>query len=525
MKKGIDIPVIIGTRGSELALWQARFTQEEFKKNGILSELKIIKTTGDATQDWNLSFDKIEGKGFFTKELEEALLHHEIDLAVHSCKDLPTESPQGLDITAYSKRANPFDILLIKKDKADATQLLKLPLNAVVGTSSARRKSQLLAFRPDIELRDLRGNVPTRVQKLKDGLYDAILLAVAGLERLQISLDDFETIELKAPMFVPAPAQGVLAFQIRWDDEEMKSICGILHDQSSEKITSIERQILHDFEGGCQMPLGVYSVLKGEDIHTWIAQADAWNTLPKRIHFVIAPEQNFDSAAVVSRFKNNDPSSVFISSDLEENNYLQRVLEAHHYSLSYRSLLDFTSTDFYFDGNADWLFFSSKNAIRFFFDKADPSNLQKIKLAAVGESTAQDLRKMGLRVDFTGDGSGAGSARLFEQATSGKVVFPIAGNSLREVQKNITSATIQTSDLVVYQNTPSGKIEKRAEKILVFTSSMNAAAYFEKHRLEPYQQVIANGASTSKKLTELSIPHSITFTPYAWSIADSIFSL
>lgn len=141
-----------------------KFYEICFRKSGFWVELKIIKTKGDTTQQWNLSFDKMEGKGFFTKELEDALLANEIDLAVHSCKDLPTEFPKGLTIAAYSKRANPFDILLIRKESVDETKQLKLKENAVVGTSSARRKAQLMAFRPDIQLQDLRGNVPTRVK-------------------------------------------------------------------------------------------------------------------------------------------------------------------------------------------------------------------------------------------------------------------------------------------------------------------------------------------------------------------------
>ncbi len=524
MKKGEDIPVIIGTRGSELALWQARFTQSALQKHGINSELKIIKTSGDASQDWNLSFDKMEGKGFFTKELEDALLNKEIDLAVHSCKDLPTDSPEGLTIAAYSKRANPFDVLLVRKDKAASKELFQLPLNAVVGTSSARRKSQLLAFRPDLQLKDLRGNVPTRVQKLRDGQYDAILLAVAGLERLQISLDEFLALELKAPMFVPAPAQGVLAFQIRETDEVMKNICSLLRDEASEKITKVERQLLHDFEGGCQMPLGVYSEMKDGKIHTWIAQAEAWNTLPKRMHIALSSPEELNAPAIVEKCKSKKTSSVFITSELEEDDYLVRTLHAHQYPLTYHSLLDFKPVDFKFDNDADWLFFSSKNAIRFFFEKV---NFQQClpALAAVGESTAQALRELGLKVDFTGNGTGASSAKAFEETASGKVMFPMAEHSLREVQQHISNPTIQTHDLIVYQNAPRKNIEKRTEDILVFTSSMNAAAYFEKHTLEPHQKVIANGASTAKKLTELSVMHTTAWSPYAWSILDAIFSV
>jgi hydroxymethylbilane synthase len=284
MKKGIDFPVIIGTRGSELALWQANFTKSVLEKSGFWVELKIIKTKGDTTQQWNLSFDKMEGKGFFTKELEDALLANEIDLAVHSCKDLPTEFPKGLTIAAYSKRANPFDILLIRKESVDETKQLKLKEHAVVGTSSARRKAQLMAFRPDIELQDLRGNVPTRVKKLTEENYDAIVLASAGLERLNIDLSAFEKVTLKAPMFIPAPAQGVLAFQIREEDVELKDICELLNDESSSEIAAIERQLLHDFEGGCQMPLGVFAEKSGNKIDIWISQASAWNTFPKRLH-------------------------------------------------------------------------------------------------------------------------------------------------------------------------------------------------------------------------------------------------
>ncbi|QQR98491.1 MAG: hydroxymethylbilane synthase [Sphingobacteriales bacterium] len=196
--------VIIGTRGSKLALWQANYTQNLLAQNNITSEIKIIQTKGDASQTWNTSFDKLEGKGFFTKELEEALLAQEIDLAVHSCKDLPTQFPLGLTIAAYSKRANPFDVLLINKQKVDISKTLSLQNNAIVGTSSSRRKAQLLAYRNDIEIKDIRGNVPTRIEKLRKGEFDAIVLAQAGIDRLEICTDDFFVFPLVSPMFVPA---------------------------------------------------------------------------------------------------------------------------------------------------------------------------------------------------------------------------------------------------------------------------------------------------------------------------------
>ena len=157
MSEKLEAVVKIGTRGSKLALWQANFLQEELKKIGVASSIHVIKTKGDQIQ--HLSFDKIEGKGFFTKEIEDALLQEEVDLAVHSMKDLPTTSPPGLVITAVSYRENPADWLIVRKDRAQAGKLMQLPDKAIVGTSSARRKSQLRHFRPDIEIKDIRGNV------------------------------------------------------------------------------------------------------------------------------------------------------------------------------------------------------------------------------------------------------------------------------------------------------------------------------------------------------------------------------
>ena len=213
--------IIIGTRGSDLALWQANYTKGLLEGLGCQVELKIISTEGDRSQQWNTSFDKLEGKGFFTKEIEEALVNKEIDLAVHSHKDLPTTSPEGLIIAGVSQREDPSDLLLIRKEAVDEKQRFSLKRKAVLGTSSARRKAQFLAFRDDVEVKDLRGNVPTRVKKLREGLYDAILLAKAGTERLDLDLSDLHVEKLSPKEFVPAPAQVVLAWQIREADRDL----------------------------------------------------------------------------------------------------------------------------------------------------------------------------------------------------------------------------------------------------------------------------------------------------------------
>ncbi len=246
----------IGTRGSKLALWQAEFTQAELRRAGVESELVIIKTKGDLVQ--HLSFDKMEGKGFFTKEIEDALLRGEVDLAVHSMKDLPTSQPEGLVITAVSYRENPADLLLINPGAVTAGQLFRLRPGAVVGTSAARRKAQLLDFRPDVVVKDLRGNVPTRLEKLRRGEYDAIFLAAAGVGRLGLDLSGLEVIELNPREFVPAPAQGVLAWQTHRDDLPTRRIMKQLHRSDVSAITNIERRVLQLLDGGCQLPLGVF---------------------------------------------------------------------------------------------------------------------------------------------------------------------------------------------------------------------------------------------------------------------------
>jgi len=263
--------IIIGSRGSDLALWQANHVKNQLEELGCEVIIKIIKTQGDTIQ--HLSFDKMEGKGFFTKELETALLANEIDLAVHSHKDLETTFPKGLTIAAVSERENPSDLLLMRKDRMDNNRFWSLPENAIVGTSSARRKSQVMRFCPDIEIKDLRGNVPTRIQKLREGQYDAILLASAGVLRLELDLSEFYTQELSPTEFIPAPAQGVLGLQIREADTSLASILKNLNNQEVQKCIAVERAVLNKLDGGCQLPLGVYCP---DEKHVYVSYSTDW---------------------------------------------------------------------------------------------------------------------------------------------------------------------------------------------------------------------------------------------------------
>ena len=248
--------IIIGSRGSDLALWQAYHVKAQLESLNCEVEIKIIKTQGDQIQ--HLSFDKMEGKGFFTKEIESALLDKSIDLAVHSHKDLETTSPAGLVVAAVSERENPTDILLVRKESADHSSPYKVKNGAIIGTSSARRRTQLFRLLDEIEVKDLRGNVPTRIQKLRDEQYDAIVLAHAGVLRLEIDLSEFEVVEFDPTAFVPCPAQGVLALQIRESDAHLMEILAHLNSDSVKKRIHVERKILNLLDGGCQLPLGAY---------------------------------------------------------------------------------------------------------------------------------------------------------------------------------------------------------------------------------------------------------------------------
>ena len=259
----------IGSRGSDLALWQANHVKRQLEALGATVSITIIKTQGDQIQD--LSFDKLEGKGFFTKEIEQALLDGSIDLAVHSHKDLETTPPEGLIIAAVSERENPADVLLILPGAVDTTQHWNLKQGAVVGTSSARRKSQLVAFRDDTTIKDLRGNVPTRLQKLIDGGYDAILLAKAGLDRLELDLSAVHVEVLDPEEFIPAPAQGVLALQIRSTDQELFAFMQALNHADVQSKIELERTVLNRLQGGCQLPLGVYCPEEGKLLVSYAA--------------------------------------------------------------------------------------------------------------------------------------------------------------------------------------------------------------------------------------------------------------
>ena len=250
--------IIIGSRGSDLALWQSKFvkTQLEARSPGRAFEIKIINTTGDEFVDVALS--KIGDKGLFTRQIETELLNGTIDLAVHSLKDLQTEQPEGLAIGAVCARETPNDAFISN----NFASIDELPQGARVATGSLRRKSQLLNYRPDLNIVEIRGNVPTRLRKFDASDFDGMILAYAGLHRLGLT----ERISQKIPVniMLPAVGQGAVAVEIRADDIELLDLMASLDDDNTRQCVTAERGFLRRLEGGCQVPIGAHAMVQNQ---------------------------------------------------------------------------------------------------------------------------------------------------------------------------------------------------------------------------------------------------------------------
>ncbi len=246
----------IGTRKSKLALWQANYVKERLESRGYSVELVLITTTGDKILDAPLA--KIGGKGLFVKEIEEALLRGDIDFAVHSLKDVPMVLPEGLTLGAITEREEPFDVLISR----DGRGLQELPEGAKVGTSSLRRQVQIKRKRPDLRVETLRGNVDTRLRKLEEGLYDAIVLAYAGVKRMGFE----ERVSQVLEDFIPAVGQGSLAIEIRQEDQRVYEAIAFLDHRESRIRAECERAFLRELQGGCQVPIGAYAWIEGKKL-------------------------------------------------------------------------------------------------------------------------------------------------------------------------------------------------------------------------------------------------------------------
>jgi len=266
----------IGTRGSVLARTQTDtiVTALQNLYPELIIQITILKTSGDAQQ--NVPFNQVGTKGMFVKEIEQALLEGEIDLGVHSLKDMPSELPEGLHIACIPKREDPRDALV----SSSGLPLAMLPIHAVIGTSSLRRKSQIKAFRPDLVVQELRGNLDTRLSKLEQGDYSAIVLAVAGLNRLGLSQKITE--HLPVNLCLPAVGQGALALETRIDDKKTASLLAPLHHSETAIAVSAERAFLRRLEAGCSVPAGAYAQIVNEELYITGILADVDGSIVRK---------------------------------------------------------------------------------------------------------------------------------------------------------------------------------------------------------------------------------------------------
>ncbi len=522
-------PIVLGSRGSDLALWQANYVKSQLEELGYRIKLEIIVTKGDRIQD--LSFDKLEGKGFFTKEIEEALLTGTIDLAVHSLKDLPTSSPEGLTIGALSYREDPRDVLIINEKAFDFKSVYGLKPGAVVGTSSARRKSQLKALMDGLVIRDLRGNVPTRVKKCLLGEYDAILLAAAGLERLKLDLSGLQVIPIQPEVFVPAPAQGVLGLQARADDERMLEILAKIHNTSTEETVGIERDLLASFDGGCQMPLGIYCKKNGlDEFEVHIAKAPDAEKLPAYIK--IKHRNKSEVLALAFRKAMQiERKSVLITAEEERLSTLKRILDSWNYNSHFVKLIQ---TDL--SGNAprelppfDWVFFPSREAVKFFL-QYHPNQLDGIQIAALGEGTAYALKEQGILVSFVGESNdltkvASSFASLLNNKS--KVLYPHSRESKKTLQEAWkSSANVELVPIELYTTKIKSGMNVPETEIVFFTSPSNVLGWIDNGG-KPEQVIgIAMGNTTLRELQKYPFKRvDISFGFDQISMSASIFSV
>ena len=386
-------------------MWQARHVRDLLEARGASVEIVVMKTRGDRIQ--NVSFDKMEGKGFFTKEIEQALLDGDVDLAVHSHKDLETAPPAGLVVAAVPPRGPVEDILLVRPEQVDLTAPLQVRRGAVVGTSSMRRRRQLEFWQPDLTVEALRGNVPTRIRKLREGQYHAIMLAHAGVQRLDLDLSDLHVHVLDPMIFVPAPAQGALALQMRANDPRLEFVAD-LTDPNTVRAIDLERSILRELEGGCQLPFGAHVPLEVlADNGSGPATVHAYLGGPcgpiRKSWTGVTVDDAADGHFLKELLEPATWPTTFITQDLDMDTPLRALFGARGGILHGASCIAVRPSGNPMPGavqEGDWVFLGSPKCAELFASQHD---LSQFRVATMGEGTRQAL-PAGTRIDWTGNG-------------------------------------------------------------------------------------------------------------------------
>jgi hydroxymethylbilane synthase len=460
----------IGSRGSQLALWQARWVQARLAESGVQTRIEIIKTTGDKITDVPLA--KVGSKGLFTKEIEEALLDGRVDLAVHSLKDLPTVLPEGLAIAAIPEREQPFDAVIGKP-------VAELPEGAKVGTSSLRRSAQLKLMRPDLRIEPVRGNLDTRLRKLDEGQYDAILLAAAGLRRLGWEARIAET--LSPEVMCPAVGQGALAIETR-ESGEAREICSKLDHAATRAAVTAERAVLASLGGGCQVPIGAFASVSGEKLklRAVVIHPDGGDLLVETAEGLIQDAEALGGGAarallekgaraiLSSVYADGMPLAgrrVVVTRAAGQAGTLAEMLRTRGAEVVELPVIElvaeeFPSTD---PSEFDWIVFTSANAVRFYCDREAIGADGKAKVVAIGPATGESLKERGVRVDVVAEentGEGVASALAQEDLDGKKVLFPRAAAARDVIPDALTRAGATVEVVTVYRNVvPEGLAE------------------------------------------------------------------
>ncbi len=511
----------IGTRGSDLALWQSRWVGERLARTGIEIEFVPIQSRGDRIAD--VPLQDVQGSGFFTGEIERALLEERIDLAVHSHKDLPTRPTRGLALAAVPRRGAAGERLLVRPAAFDTDEAF-LPVihGGRVGTSSPRRTEQVRVLRPDLELMPVRGNVPTRVQKLREGFYDAILLAAAGLERLALDVSDLNAVDLPPHLVVPAPAQGALAVQVRAGDVRLAQLCARgLHDEHTALAVDAERELLRAAGGGCNLPLGALVVREGETWQALIFLGRGCPVSSGKPRWASAIGQDPWSAAstafrraVSGEFGGRGPLEgwrVALTGSGARDSLLGERLEELGAHVLHEHVLDFDDLTAPELGaraarlrSGDALAVTSRETARRLAGLVLPAG---VLVAAVGGSTARVLREAGFEPGFIGERGAAELARTLPLASGARVLFPCAEEALPDLERELRARDIEVERLPIYRTRPRERVELDPlvnARVYLSPSSVAASLDWERRSASPALRIAA-GPSTAAALERAGI--------------------
>lgn len=545
----------IGTRGSALALWQSRFVSDLIDRRlGRRCELVILKTSGDIHTGVSLAqLGKQLGEvGVFVKELERALLAREVDIAVHSLKDLPTDIPPGLAVACRPARVDVRDLLLVSAAKAVPGEPGGLPLRrgARVGTSSVRRRVLLLEQRPDLEMVTIRGNVPTRLELARSGQLDAVVLAGAGIDRLGLDLTGVVRVDLPAERFVPAPGQGALAIEARADDAELLAALATLDDAAAAASTDAERELLHGIGAGCSVPLGAHAVVTGSSrelllraalgpehvapgARPWIRRAlvrapdaSAAARLGLQALGHLAPPRAADAPRRLAGKR------VLVLREPARAAELVLALEAEGASVTARP----ATQERVVDGagpslkaalpGAAWVAFASASAVKHAAAQAEA--LRAKRLAALGAATAAALAEHDLPVDLVADeASGGGlAAALLAHVGSARpaVLLPCAQGGRPELRDALAAAGCAVASVELYASSPlpaPSEAELAVDAIVVAAPSAAKAA-LGRRTSALAARLVAIGETTAAALRELGLEATTSARPDALALVEAV---